>query len=216
MTNQIGGGTPKSARGVVADQTSCHHALRKTSGVPPMNRETNMTPITYHTTLPSPLGELLALSDGEHLTGLYLPNHKGGPRPNSSWQTANAPFAALRTQLAEYFAGERHEFDVPLRLAGTPFQQQVWQQLTRIPYGATITYAELALRIGSPAASRAVGAANGRNPISILVPCHRVVGATGKLTGYAGGVDKKEWLLAMEREAEGVNSQRSLFARASS
>jgi methylated-DNA-[protein]-cysteine S-methyltransferase len=171
-----------------------------------------MTATTYHTTVPSPLGELLALSDGEHLTGLYLPNHKGGPRADASWQPANAPFATLRTQLAEYFAGERHEFDVLIRLRGTPFQQQVWQQLTRIPYGATITYAELARRIGSPAASRAVGAANGRNPISILVPCHRVVGASGQLTGYAGGVDKKEWLLAMERDGAGANSQLALFA----
>jgi methylated-DNA-[protein]-cysteine S-methyltransferase len=171
-----------------------------------------MNAITYHTTIPSPLGDLLALSDSEHLTGLYLPNHKGGPRPNSSWQTANAPFATLRAQLAEYFAGERREFDVPLQLTGTPFQQQVWQQLTRIPYGATITYAELARRIGSPAASRAVGAANGRNPVSILVPCHRVVGASGQLTGYAGGVDKKVWLLAMERDAAGANSQLALFA----
>jgi methylated-DNA-[protein]-cysteine S-methyltransferase len=171
-----------------------------------------MTTITYRTSIDSPLGDLLALSDGDHLTGLYLPDHKGGPTPDASWQTADALFVELRNQLTEYFAGERHEFDVPLRLVGTPFQQQVWQQLTRIPYGTTITYAELARRIGSPAASRAVGAANGRNPISILVPCHRVVGSSGNLTGYAGGVDKKEWLLGMEREAAGVNSQLALFA----
>jgi methylated-DNA-[protein]-cysteine S-methyltransferase len=170
-----------------------------------------MPTITYHTTIDSPLGDLLALSDGDHLTGLYLPDHKGGPTPDASWQEADALFVELRNQLTEYFAGERHEFDVPLRLVGTPFQQQVWQQLTRIPYGTTITYAELARRIGSPAASRAVGAANGRNPISILVPCHRVVGSSGNLTGYAGGVDKKEWLLGMEREAAGVNSQLALF-----
>jgi methylated-DNA-[protein]-cysteine S-methyltransferase len=170
-----------------------------------------MTTITYRTSIDSPLGDLLALSDGDHLTGLYLPDHKGGPTPDASWQTADALFVELRNQLTEYFAGERHEFDVPLRLVGTPFQQQVWQQLTRIPYGTTITYAELARRIGSPAASRAVGTANGRNPISILVPCHRVVGSSGNLTGYAGGVDKKEWLLGMEREAAGVNSQLALF-----
>jgi methylated-DNA-[protein]-cysteine S-methyltransferase len=171
-----------------------------------------MTPTTYHTTIPSPLGDLLALSDGRFITGLYLPDHKGGPHTSASWQTVDAPFAALRDQLAEYFAGERQEFDVPVRLHGTPFQQQVWHQLTRIPYGVTITYAELARRINSPAASRAVGAANGRNPVSIIVPCHRVVGASGKLTGYAGGVDKKERLLAMEREAADATSQRALFA----
>jgi methylated-DNA-[protein]-cysteine S-methyltransferase len=105
----------------------------------------------------------------------------------------------VREQLDEYFAGERQEFDVPLKLEGTPFQRGVWRELARIPFGTTITYAELARRIGRPTASRAVGHANGRNPISILVPCHRVVGAGGQLTGYAGGVDKKRWLLERER-----------------
>jgi methylated-DNA-[protein]-cysteine S-methyltransferase len=174
-----------------------------------------MTATTYYTTITSPLGELLAQSDGELFTGLYLPDHKGGPQPTVTWQMADAPFAALRDQLAEYFAGERQEFDVPIRLSGTPFQQRVWRELERIPYGATITYAELARRIGSPTASRAVGAANGRNPISILVPCHRVVGASGELTGYAGGVAQKQWLLAMEREAANAEPQRPLFAHAS-
>jgi methylated-DNA-[protein]-cysteine S-methyltransferase len=170
-----------------------------------------MNPTTYHTTIPSPLGEILLLSDDDFLTGLYFPNHKWGPSPQASWQWAEEPFALVRTQLAEYFAGERQEFDVPVRLAGTPFQQQVWQQLTRIPHGATITYAELARRVGNPAATRAVGAANGRNPVSIIVPCHRVIGASGKLTGYGGGLGNKERLLAMEREAAGANSQRALF-----
>jgi methylated-DNA-[protein]-cysteine S-methyltransferase len=160
-----------------------------------------MTATTYYTTITSPLGNLLALGDCELLTGLYLPDHKGGPQPTVSRQAADAPFAALRDQLGEYFAGERQDFDVPIRLSGTPFQQRVWRELARIPYGATITYAELARRMGNPAASRAVGAANGRNPISILVPCHRVVGANGELTGYAGGLAKKQWLLAMERAA---------------
>ena len=114
---------------------------------------------------------------------------------------SDAPFAAVREQLAEYFAGERQQFDVPLKLAGTPFQQRVWQELVRIPFGTTITYAQLAQRVGKPTASRAVGHANGRNPISIIVPCHRVIGANGKLTGYAGGVEKKQWLLEWERDA---------------
>ncbi|MBX3411458.1 MAG: methylated-DNA--[protein]-cysteine S-methyltransferase [Pirellulales bacterium] len=105
----------------------------------------------------------------------------------------------MREQLNEYFHGQRQQFDVPLKLVGTPFQQRVWQALAKIPYGTTITYAELALRVGNPQASRAVGHANGRNPVSILVPCHRVVGANGSLTGYAGGVANKQWLLAWER-----------------
>ena len=130
-----------------------------------------------------------------------MPQHKGWRGPDASWQQSDAPFAAVREQLAEYFAGERQQFDVPLKLAGTPFQQRVWQELVRIPFGTTITYAQLAQRVGQPTASRAVGHANGRNPISIIVPCHRVIGANGKLTGYAGGVDKKQWLLAWERVA---------------
>ena len=128
-----------------------------------------------------------------------MPHHKGWRGPDAAWQLSETPFAAVREQLAEYFAGKRQQFDVPLKLAGTPFQQRVWQELVRIPFGTTITYAQLAQRIGKPTASRAVGHANGRNPISIIVPCHRVIGADGKLTGYAGGVDKKQWLLAWER-----------------
>src|SRR5689334_4418131 len=116
-----------------------------------------------------------------------MPNHKGRPNVEASWQQTEAPFATLRAQLAEYFAGSRQEFDVRLQLDGTPFQQQVWQELRRIPFGETITYAELAARVGNPAGARAVGHANGRNPVSIIVPCHRVIGANGKLVGYGGG-----------------------------
>lgn len=168
-------------------------------------------PETYYTTIDSPLGPLVALSDGAFLTGLYLPNHKGWNGPAAAWVESETPFAAGRRQLSEYFAGTRQEFDVPLRSEGTPFQQQVWRELARIPFGTTITYAELARRIGQPGASRAVGNANGRNPISILVPCHRVVGTNGTLTGYAGGVEKKQWLLAFER-GERVPEQRELVA----
>jgi methylated-DNA-[protein]-cysteine S-methyltransferase len=168
-------------------------------------------PTAYYTTIDSPLGSLVALSDSESLTGLYLPHHKGWDGPDAAWVQSEAPFSAVRRQLSEYFAGTRQEFDVPLHSEGTPFQQQVWRELVRIPFGTTITYAELARRIGQPSASRAVGNANGRNPISILVPCHRVVGADGKLTGYAGGVEKKKWLLAFEG-GERVAQQRELFA----
>ncbi|MCC7420224.1 MAG: methylated-DNA--[protein]-cysteine S-methyltransferase [Planctomycetaceae bacterium] len=166
--------------------------------------------MNYYTTIESPLGPLVALSDGSFLTGLYLPQHKGWNGPDKAWVRSEAPFSAVRDQLAEYFAGSRQEFDISLSSEGTSFQRQVWRELQRIPFGTTITYAELARRIGQPGASRAVGNANGRNPISILVPCHRVVGADGRLTGYAGGVEKKRWLLAFER-GEQVAAQREFF-----
>jgi methylated-DNA-[protein]-cysteine S-methyltransferase len=131
-----------------------------------------------------------------------MPHHKGWPVPQASWRQTDAPFASVRAQLAEYFAGTRQQFDLPLKLGGTPFQQQVWQELLRIPFGETISYAELAKRIGKPTGARAVGHANGRNPVSIIVPCHRVIGANGTLTGYGGGMDKKKWLLDWERGAK--------------
>jgi len=173
-----------------------------------------MTTTTCYSDIDSPLGPLFVQGDGQFVTGLFMPQHKGWPGPDASWQRSDASFAAIREQLAEYFAGERQQFDVPLKLAGTPFQQHVWRELVRIPFGTTITYAQLAQRIGKPTASRAVGAANGRNPISIIVPCHRVIGANGKLTGYAGGIDKKQWLLAWERRATAAEPG-DLFAAAS-
>jgi methylated-DNA-[protein]-cysteine S-methyltransferase len=162
-----------------------------------------------YTYIDTPLGPLLVQGCGGFVTGLCMPNHKGRPEQGASWQQTDAPFAEVRAQLAEYFAGARHQFDVPLRLGGTPFQQRVWRELLRIPFGGTITYAELAERVGKPAGARAVGQANARNPVSIIVPCHRVIGASGKLTGYAGGMDKKQWLLAWERRAMGADPCRS-------
>jgi methylated-DNA-[protein]-cysteine S-methyltransferase len=173
-----------------------------------------MISTTYYTYIDSPLGQLFLHGDGHFLMGLFTPRHlddpKGGRRPDASWQQSDAPFTAVREQLADYFAGKRQEFDVPLKLAGTPFQQRVWQELVRIPFGTTISYGQLAERVGTPTASRAVGQANGRNPVSIIVPCHRVIGANGKLTGYGGGIDKKQWLLAWERSAT-VAEPRTLF-----
>jgi methylated-DNA-[protein]-cysteine S-methyltransferase len=160
-----------------------------------------MTSTTYYSYIDCPLGQMFVQSNGQFVTGLFMPHHKGWRGPKTTWQLSDAPFAAVREQLDEYFAGERQQFDVPLWLAGTPFQRRVWQELMRIPFGTTISYAQLALRIGKPTAARAVGHANGRNPISILVPCHRVIGIDGELTGYAGGVDKKRWLLDWERRA---------------
>ena len=158
----------------------------------------------------SPIGRLLLQTDGASLTGLYM-DVAGRPFPgmNDSEEDANAsPLPEAARQLQEYFAGNRRDFDLPLRLNGTLFQQRVWRALTEIPYGETWSYGELAKRIGNPNASRAVGLANGRNPISILVPCHRVIGADGSLTGYGGGLQRKQWLLAHEGLQGG---QRPLF-----
>lgn len=158
----------------------------------------------YYCELESPLGTITLEGDGTFLTGLFMPQHKWWSGLDAARRRDDEPFAAAREQLAEYFAGRRREFDVPLKLHGTPFQQRVWQELVRIPFGETISYAELARRIGNRAACRAVGAANGRNPISILVPCHRVIGTSGKLTGYGGGLDNKQRLLVWERESAGI------------
>ena len=153
---------------------------------------------TTHALVDSPLGPLTLRADDGVLTGLYLPEHRRGPAPGTLGPRDDAALPAVREQLAAYFAGERTAFDVPLELRGTAFQQRVWAALRAIPYGQTWTYGELAARIGAPAASRAVGLANGRNPVSIVVPCHRVVGASGSLTGYAGGVERKRALLDLE------------------
>jgi methylated-DNA-[protein]-cysteine S-methyltransferase len=154
-----------------------------------------------YTTLDSPVGDLLLVGDDRALHGLYMTE---APRPvtvRPGWRRDHAAFAAARRQLGEYFAGERTDFDLHLALAGTPFQRSVWDALREIPYGRTISYGELACRIGRPSAVRAVGLANGRNPVSVVVPCHRVIGADGSLTGYGGGVERKRFLLALERAA---------------
>ncbi|HDZ08017.1 methylated-DNA--[protein]-cysteine S-methyltransferase [Pseudohongiella sp.] len=158
-----------------------------------------MSTSAYHSNLPSPLGVLMLTSDGNALTGLYMENQKHRPElPVHSVQD-DSRFTAVRQQLMAYFAGELQTFDVCLDAAGTAFQQRVWQALTAIPFGATESYGGLAARLGKPSASRAVGLANGRNPIGIIVPCHRVLGASGALTGYGGGLARKQWLLAHER-----------------
>lgn len=155
----------------------------------------------YYTYSDSPLQPLLLTSDGAALTGLFLVAHKNGPEVEAAWVQNDeaAPFAEAKRQLAAYFAGELTAFDLPLAPTGTAFQRRVWDELRRVPHGQTVSYGELARRIGSPNACRAVGAANGRNPLCIIVPCHRVVGANGKLIGYAGGMPRKETLLALER-----------------
>ena len=159
-----------------------------------------MTTTTWYTTIASPIGELLLKSDGESVSGLYMHKHKHkrGATPTREWKRDDAALKQSSAQLRAYFAGELREFELPLAPEGTPFQQRVWRALCDIPFGETISYGELARRIGQPTASRAVGLANGRNPISIVVPCHRVIGADGSLTGYGGGLARKRWLLAHE------------------
>lgn len=156
------------------------------------------------TTIASPIGDLLAVRDEIGLTQLQLPQGKRPQRVDAAWTRDDAAFADVRSELAEYFAGERRTFTVPLHPAGTPFQQRVWAALADIPYGETTSYGKTAVAIGSPTASRAVGLANGQNPIPVIVPCHRVVGANGSLTGYGGGLDAKRWLLAHEASRVGL------------
>lgn len=157
--------------------------------------------MTYYAHVDSPLGRILLVADGERLTGLHFEGDKYQPRIASDWlagETLAVVQCAVR-EIAEYFAGRRKTFTVPIAAAGTPFQRRVWQALGTIRCGTTATYAEVAHSIGAPKAVRAVGAAIGRNPVSIMVPCHRVIGSNGSLTGYAGGLDKKRALLALER-----------------
>jgi methylated-DNA-[protein]-cysteine S-methyltransferase len=147
----------------------------------------------------SPIGRLLLTSDGEALTGLYMePSHKTQCTEGWLHDGGAGALPATVRQLSEYFKGARRDFDLPLRLQGTAFQQRVWQELTEIPFGETWSYGQLAKRIGKPSASRAVGLANGSNPIAVIVPCHRVIGTDGTLTGYGGGLERKRWLLAHE------------------
>ncbi len=160
---------------------------------------------TFFTTFESPLGPLLLMSDGISLTGLHTDNDKHRPAVRPDWIRDDSvpPFDRTIAQLRAYFDGALTGFDVPLAPCGTEFQMKVWRELCNIPFGETISYAELARRIGRPTASRAVGHSNARNPISIIVPCHRVIGADNSLTGYAGGLARKQALLALEAEIAG-------------
>lgn len=151
-----------------------------------------------YTVFPSPVGKLALLGDGVALTGCYFTEAGHPGDPTDGLDRDDQAFAEVERQLGEYFAGERTEFDLELAPSGTEFQLRVWAQLREIPYGATCSYGDVAHAIGATNGFRAVGLANGRNPISIIVPCHRVIGANGSLTGYGGGMDRKRFLLDLE------------------
>lgn len=152
----------------------------------------------YYDIIPSPIGPMMLVADDDGLRELRFELDYRPQTPLDSWVHAPDKLAQVRTQLEEYFAGERVEFDLKLNMQGTDFQKDVWQALVTIPYGVTTSYGEISQRINRPKASRAVGAANGRNPVPVIVPCHRVIGSNGSLTGFGGGLAAKQWLLELE------------------
>ncbi|MFZ3599824.1 methylated-DNA--[protein]-cysteine S-methyltransferase [Streptomyces sp. BH104] len=160
----------------------------------------------HHTVIDSPYGALTLVATDDTLSGLYMTDQRHRPPQETFGTRDDRPFGQAIDQLNAYFEGELREFDLPLDLHGTPFQRSVWAQLQRIPYGETRTYGELAEALGKPAASRAVGLANGKNPVGVIVPCHRVIGANGDLTGYGGGLDRKRRLLAFERQGSSATT----------
>jgi len=164
---------------------------------------------TCYTWMESPLGKLLLATDEDRLIELAFADGRTPPIVDPSWTEGGAWLREPVRQLKAFFKGDLRDFDLSLKPTGTPFQQRVWTLLREIPFGETISYGELARRIGNPAASRAVGLANGSNPIAIVIPCHRVIGSNGKLTGYGGGLDNKRWLIDFERSQLQLN----LFAK---
>jgi methylated-DNA-[protein]-cysteine S-methyltransferase len=160
--------------------------------------------MTRYARINTPLGPMIAIAEDGGIVGLDFEDAKYAPAVGPEWieDSAYAPLCDCAAQLAEYFAGERGRFDLPLAPRGTPFQQRIWREIAKVPFGETTTYAELAARAGSPGSARAAGAATGRNPLAIVVPCHRIVGAGGSLTGYAGGLPRKQRLLTLEGASE--------------
>jgi methylated-DNA-[protein]-cysteine S-methyltransferase len=157
---------------------------------------------TCYTYLPTPIGRLLLADRGAGLSCIAFPGGKSARLPEPDWEVNETPFREVIRQLEAYFSGKLHRFELQLAPEGTPFQRKVWEALCEIPYGATATYGEIACRIGKPKAVRAVGAANGRNPLPIVVPCHRVIGKDGSLVGFGGGLQIKEALLALEKSGQ--------------
>ena len=164
---------------------------------------------TCYTWMESPVGRLLLAADDEGLLEIAFGEGRTAPVVDPLWTEGGTLLREPVRQLKAFFTGELRDFDLPLKPRGTAFQQRVWKLLREIPFGETISYGKLARRVGNPAASRAVGLANGSNPIAIVIPCHRVIGSNGKLTGYGGGLDNKRWLIDFERS----QLQLSLFAK---
>jgi methylated-DNA-[protein]-cysteine S-methyltransferase len=160
-----------------------------------------------HTTVDTPVGELTLVAGDGVLSGVYFPGHWHMPAPEVFGTRSARGFEQVREQLGEYFAGERTAFELEAAVAGDEFQRRVWDLIDRIPYGQTTTYGEMARELGEPALAREVGAAVGRNPLSIIVPCHRVVGKEGRLTGYAGGLGRKRFLLELEGAEDWAGAQ---------
>lgn len=167
---------------------------------------TSLSDRRCHTVVDSPCGPLTLVATDGRLSGLYMRQQRHRPAQETFGEPDHEPFTDVIHQLEDYFAGRQTRFDVPLTLTGTEFQRTVWAALREIPYGETVSYGQLADRLGRPTASRAVGLANGKNPIGIIVPCHRVVGANGDLTGYGGGIERKRFLLDFERGVRGTGS----------
>lgn len=163
-----------------------------------------MTATLHQSRLDSPIGELTLIASEVGLRRISWPHEDVAERDDAEFDDAHPVLVAAAEQLGEYFAGDRHEFDLPLDLVGTDFQREAWLALANVPYGETTSYGEQAQRIGRPGASRAVGAANGKNPVPIVLPCHRIVGADGSLTGFAGGLDLKQKLLAHEQAQQSL------------
>jgi methylated-DNA-[protein]-cysteine S-methyltransferase len=165
-----------------------------------------------HITIDAPIGELTLVARDDVLSGIYFPGHWHMPAPEVFGARSERGFEQAQQQLGEYFAGERTEFELATSIVGDEFQRRVWESIDRIPFGQTTTYGEMAQEMGDPALAREVGAAVGRNPLSIVVPCHRVVGKDGKLTGYAGGLERKRFLLELEGAAERVEAEQLQLA----
>jgi methylated-DNA-[protein]-cysteine S-methyltransferase len=160
-----------------------------------------------HTTIRSTLGDLTVVARDGAVTGLYFPHHWHRPDPAAFGPYTGDGFDEVREQLGQYLAGQRRDFDLPVSASGSPLQERVWALLSQIPYGATVSYGELARELGGAVTAQEAGAAVGRNPVSILIPCHRVVGAGGALTGYAGGLRRKRLLLDLEQDAAGRSAR---------
>jgi methylated-DNA-[protein]-cysteine S-methyltransferase len=179
--------------------------------------QTHAEHVTYYTYIDTPVGKLMLAGCDDHgLRYIAFQCGKGAMAPRPEWRQSAAPFRTVERQLREYFQGKRTVFDLKLHPKGTPFQKAVWKALAAIPYGETRSYGEIAKAVGRPAAVRAVGLANGRNPLPIVVPCHRVIGANGQLVGYGGGLPAKQALLDREREVSAARRTRRARPRSSS